>query len=74
MKIKLLTTSTPLKEIILKNLDEVNLTAEVIEYNQPLYPQFKDVEILVNSSAKVDRSYNRCCAKPKNDTSVWNRH
>ena len=26
MKIKLLTTSTPLKEIILKNLDEVNTT------------------------------------------------
>lgn len=56
MKIKLLTTSTPLKEIILNYLDEVNLTADVIDYDQPLYPQLKDVEILVNSSAKVDRS------------------
>jgi len=58
MKIKLLlTASSALKEIILKNLDEVNLTADVIDYDQPLYPQLKDVEILVNSSAKIDRSF-----------------
>ena len=37
MKIKLLlTASSALKEIILKNLDEVNLTADVIDYDQPL--------------------------------------
>ena len=41
MKIKLLTASSALKEIILKNLDEVNLTADVIDYDQPLYPQLK---------------------------------
>jgi D-3-phosphoglycerate dehydrogenase len=58
MKIKLLlTASSALKEIILKNLDEVNLTADVIDYDQPLYPQLKDVEILVNSTAKIDRSF-----------------
>lgn len=58
MKIKLLlTASSALKEIIIKNLDEVNLTADVIDYDQPLYPQLKDVEILVNSSTKIDRSF-----------------
>jgi len=56
MKIKLLTASTALKEIILKNLHEVNLTADVIDSNLPLHPQLKDVDILVNSSSKVDRS------------------
>ena|SRR6476619_4735091 len=56
MKIKLLTASTALKEIILKNLHEFNLTADVIDSNLPLHPQLKDVEILVNSSSKVDRS------------------
>ena len=56
MKIKLLTASTALKEILLKNLREVNLTADVIDSSQSLYPQLQDAEILVNSSAKLDRS------------------
>ncbi len=56
MKIKLLTTSAALKEILLKNLSEVNLTADVIDPSQSLYPQLQDVEILVNSSANIGRS------------------
>jgi len=45
-----------MKEILLKNLSEVNLTADVIDSNQSLYHQLQDAEILVNSSAKLDRS------------------
>jgi len=56
MKIKLLTASPVMKEILLKNLSEVNLTADVIDSNQSLYHQLQDAEILVNSSAKLDRS------------------
>jgi D-3-phosphoglycerate dehydrogenase / 2-oxoglutarate reductase len=56
MKIKLLTASIDLKEILLKKLREVNLTADVIDSSQSLYPQLQDAEILVNSSAKLDRS------------------
>jgi hypothetical protein len=40
------TTSTALKEILLNNLSDVNLAADVIDSNQFLYPQLKDAEIL----------------------------
>lgn len=51
------TTSTALKEILLNNLSDVNLAADVIDSNQSLYPQLKDAEILVNSSsAELDSS------------------
>jgi D-3-phosphoglycerate dehydrogenase len=56
MNIKLLTKSNELKEILLKNLREVNLNADVIDSNQSIHPQLKDAEILVNSSAELDRS------------------
>jgi len=55
MNITLLTKSTPLKEILLKNLREANLSADVIDYNLSIYPQLKETQILVNSSAEVDR-------------------
>jgi D-3-phosphoglycerate dehydrogenase / 2-oxoglutarate reductase len=56
MNIMLLTKSTALKEILLKNLSESNLSAGVIDTNQSINPQVKDTEILVNSSAEVDKS------------------
>ncbi len=56
MNIMLLTKSTALKEILLKDLTEGNLSAEVIDTNQSIHPQLKETEILVNSSAEVDRS------------------
>jgi D-3-phosphoglycerate dehydrogenase / 2-oxoglutarate reductase len=56
MNIMLLTKSTALKEILLKNLTEGNLSADVIDTNQSIHPQLKETEILVNSSAEVDRS------------------
>jgi D-3-phosphoglycerate dehydrogenase len=56
MNIKLLTMSAALKEILLRKLREVNLSADLIDSNQSLHPQLKDAEILVNSSAGVDRS------------------
>lgn len=56
MKITLLTKSTALKETLLKNLREANLSADVIDYNQSIHTQLKETEILVNSSAEVDRS------------------
>jgi hypothetical protein len=56
MNIMLLTKSTALKEILLKNLSESNLSAGVIDANQSMHPQVKDTEILVNSSAEVDKS------------------
>jgi D-3-phosphoglycerate dehydrogenase / 2-oxoglutarate reductase len=56
MNIMLLTKSNELKEILLKNLREVNLNADVIDSNQSIHPQLKDAEILVNSSAELDRS------------------
>ena len=56
MNIMLLTKSTALKEILLKDLTEGNLSAEVIDSNQSIHPQLKETEILVNSSAEVDRS------------------
>ena len=51
----LLTKSTELKEILLKNLSESNLSADVIDTNQSIHPQLKETEILVNSSAEVDK-------------------
>jgi hypothetical protein len=56
MNIMLLTKSTALKEILLKNLSESNLSAGVMDTNQSINPQVKDTEILVNSSAEVDKS------------------
>lgn len=57
MNIKLLTTSIVLKENLLNNLADLNITIDIIESNQSLYPQLKDAEILINSSStKLDRS------------------
>ena len=52
----LLTESTALKEVLLRNLREANLNADVIDSNQSIHTQLKDTEILVNSSAEVDSS------------------
>ncbi len=56
MNIKLLTTSTILKENLLNNLADLH-NCNIIDSNQSLYPQLKDAEILINSSStKLDRS------------------
>ena len=56
MNVTLLIKSTALIEVLLRNLREANLSADVIDSNRSIHPQLKDTEILVNSSAEVDRS------------------
>ena len=74
MNIKLLTTSTVLKENLLNNLADLNITIDIIESNQSLYPQLKDAEILINSSSTRAGHVNfGRCTKTETDTPDWNR-
>lgn len=74
MNIKLLTTSTILKENLLNNLADLNITVDIIDSNQSLYPQLKDAEILINSSSTTTGHVNfGRCTKTETDTPDWNR-
>ena len=47
MKIKLLTRSSDLNEILLDKLNQMELTGETIDYKMPILPQITDAEVIV---------------------------
>jgi hypothetical protein len=46
MKIKLLTSSSDLNEILLAKLKQIGLTGETIDYKKLILPQIADADIL----------------------------
>ena len=61
MKIKLLTRSCDLNEILLAKLNPMGITGETIDYKRPLLPQIADVEVIVNGFGIIDKSFIDVC-------------
>jgi D-3-phosphoglycerate dehydrogenase / 2-oxoglutarate reductase len=57
MKIKLLTHSSDLNEILLAKLNQIGLAAETIDYKKPILPQIVDAEVIVNGFGIIDKSF-----------------
>ena len=57
MKIKLLTRSSDLNEILLAKLNQVGLAAETIDYKKPILPQIVDAAVIVNGFGIIDKSF-----------------
>jgi D-3-phosphoglycerate dehydrogenase len=57
MKIKLLTRSSNLNEILLAKLNQTGLTGETIDYKKPILPQIADAEAMVNGFGIIDKSF-----------------
>jgi D-3-phosphoglycerate dehydrogenase / 2-oxoglutarate reductase len=57
MKIKLLTRSSNLNEILLAKLNQIGLTGETIDYKKPILPQIADAEAMVNGFGIIDKSF-----------------
>ena len=56
MKIKLLTRSSDLNEILLAKLNQIGLTGETIDYKRSIVPQIADAEVIVNGFGIMDKS------------------
>ena len=56
MKIKLLTCSSDLNEILLAKLNQIGLTGEIIDYKTPILPQIADAEVIINGFGTIDKS------------------
>src|SRR5919206_2607271 len=56
MKIKLLTRSSDLNEILLTKLKQIGLTGETIDYKTPILPQIADAEVIINGFGIIDKS------------------
>src|ERR671939_1061636 len=63
MKIKLLTRSSDLNEILLAKLKQIGLIGEIIDYKTPILPQIADAEIIVNGFGTIDKSLIDECPK-----------
>src|ERR671933_76964 len=63
MKIKLLTRSSDLNEILLAKLNQIGLTAETIDYERPISPQIPDAQVIVNGFGIIDKSFIDGCPK-----------
>jgi D-3-phosphoglycerate dehydrogenase / 2-oxoglutarate reductase len=61
MKIKLLTRSSDLNEILLAKLNQMGLTGETIDYKRPILPQITDAEVIVNGFGIIDKSFIERC-------------
>jgi D-3-phosphoglycerate dehydrogenase / 2-oxoglutarate reductase len=61
MKIKLLTRSSDLNEILLAKLNQIGLAAETIDYKKPVLPQIVDSEVIVNGFGIIDKSFIEQC-------------
>ena len=61
MKIKLLTRSSDLNEILLAKLNQVGLAAETIDYKKPILPQIVDAAVIVNGFGIIDKSFIEQC-------------
>jgi D-3-phosphoglycerate dehydrogenase / 2-oxoglutarate reductase len=57
MKIKLLSRSSDLNEILLAKLNQIGLAGETIDYKKPLVPQIADAEVIVNGFGIIDESF-----------------
>jgi D-3-phosphoglycerate dehydrogenase / 2-oxoglutarate reductase len=56
MKIKLLTRSSDLNEILLTKLNQMRLTGETIDYKKSILSQIEDAEVIVNGFGNIDKS------------------
>ena len=56
MKIKLLTRSSDLNEILLAKLNQIGLTGETIDYKRSIVPQIAAAEVIVNGFGIIDKS------------------
>src|ERR671933_1561409 len=63
MKIKLLTRSSDLNEMLLAKLNQIGLTGETIDYRRSIVPQIADAEIIVNGFGTIDKSLIDECPK-----------
>ena len=61
MKIKLLTRSSDLNEILLAKLNQIGLAGETIDYKKPVLPQIVDAEVIVNGFGIIDKSFIEQC-------------
>src|ERR671933_2004466 len=61
MKIKLVTRSPDLNEILLAKLNQMGITGETIDYKKPILPQIADAEVIVNSFGIIDKSFINGC-------------
>ena len=61
MKIKLLTRSSNLNEILLAKLNQIGLAAETIDYKKPILPQIVDAEVIVNGFGIIDKPFIEQC-------------
>src|SRR5919199_393870 len=61
MKIKLLTRSSDLNEILLAKLNQTGITGETIDYKRPILPQIVDAEVIVNGFGIIDKSFINGC-------------
>ena len=65
MKIKLLIRSSDLNGILLALLNQVGLTGETIDYDQPLLSQIIDAEVIVTGFSKIDKKIVDACPNLK---------
>ena len=63
MKIKLLTRSSDLNEILLAKLNQIGLTGETIDCKRSVLPQVADAEVIVNGFGIIDKSLIDGCPK-----------
>jgi D-3-phosphoglycerate dehydrogenase len=61
MRIKLLTRSYDLNEILLAKLNQIGLAAETIDYKKPILPQIVDAEVIVNGFGIIDKPFIEQC-------------
>jgi D-3-phosphoglycerate dehydrogenase / 2-oxoglutarate reductase len=61
VKIKLLTRSSDLNEILLAKLNQMGITGETIDYKKPILPQIADAEVIVNGFGIIDKSFINGC-------------
>ena len=61
MKIKRLTRSSDLNEILLAKLNQMGITGETIDYKKPILPQIADAEVVVNGFGIIDKSFINGC-------------
>jgi D-3-phosphoglycerate dehydrogenase len=61
MKIKLLTHSSDLNDILLTKLNQMGITGETIDYKRPILPQIADAEVIVNGFSIIDKSFINGC-------------
>jgi D-3-phosphoglycerate dehydrogenase / 2-oxoglutarate reductase len=61
VKIKLLTRSPDLNEILLAKLNQMGITGETIDYKKPILPQIADAEVIVNGFGIIDKSFINGC-------------